>query len=98
MRTFTNFPLEQLIERLIALEGKLTEAPPQVKPIINEDPTPLPSDLPSAKKPAPVEVKEVKHSAPVVVKEVKHSAAFTPRHDTILQFAAVELEGKIIKK
>lgn len=54
---------------------------------ISEDPTPLPSDLP--RKMAAIKIETPKETS---------SIAFTPRDETILQFAAVELEGKIVKK
>lgn len=78
---------------------KAPPAPPLRTPSpINEDPTPKPSELPRAKKvaaaptppPAPVQVAAAVNAPPT-------PAALIHRYDTILQFAAVELEGKIIK-
>lgn len=137
LRSYTKIPLDQLVERLLDLEKRIQEEPPEVpmkqetesiqledlvveqvpvkattplliieqpvvkapiEPIIvktaspiNEDPTPKASELPrSVKK---VAAKEPPKQAPALA-----PAAVTPRYDTVLQFAAVELEGKIIKK
>ena len=59
---------------------------------INEDPTPKPSELPKPKKTVAPPPPVVPSNAPPT------PAALIHRYDTILQFAAVELEGKIIKQ
>jgi len=67
---------------------------PPVAPSITEDPTPTPADLGIEKKTAPKPKPKPQPSAKV-------SAAIPPekqyRYDTLLQFAAVELEGTIQK-
>lgn len=95
-------PVQEVLEfekPPVIVQPPVQKAPP-VEPLrtpspINEDPTPKPSELPRTRKaavqaPAPVPVATPSSGPPT-------PAALIHRYDTILQFAAVELEGKIIK-
>lgn len=100
-------PVQEVLEfakpPVIEKVPEMVKQVPPVAPIrtpspINEDPTPKPSELPRQKKaPAPVQAVA---QAPVAVpvNAPPTPAALVHRYDTILQFAAVELEGKIIKQ
>ncbi|MBA3957150.1 MAG: DNA polymerase III subunit gamma/tau [Parachlamydiaceae bacterium] len=76
------------------------KAPP--KSSITEDPTPAKADLPKPKKATPPPIEE-KNSAPIELgsrptEEAKASSMNQQsRYDTVMQFAAVELEGTIQK-
>lgn len=102
-----------LVRKLNELEKKLGGAPvasppPKPKPTaeITIDPTPSPEDLKGivkAKAPAPAP-KQAPKTAPAPApaptpKPAPASATILPdaKTDTLLQFAAIELEGKIIK-
>lgn len=102
LRAYTKIPIDQLVERLLDLEKRIQQAPqaavevittppPPPTSSISEDPTPKLHELPRAAQKAIVQEPPPQSPSPP-------AAAFTPRYDTILQFAAVELEGKIIKK
>lgn len=85
-------PMPEMVKKAAPVEPLRTPSP------INEDPTPKPSELPRQKKaPAPVQAAT---PAPITVpaNAPPTPAALVHRYDTILQFAAVELEGKIIKQ
>lgn len=67
-----------------------------VQPIsqsITEDPTPKPSELPKA---AALPIEKKKDQSETV--STSQTPLSIPRAETLLQFAAVELEGRIIKK
>jgi len=94
-RTQQQLPLETLVQRLLTMEKKFStnqsfEVPSpnseKLAPQISEDPLPLPSDLPL--KPAKVELK--KESLPPSIQEQS-------RFDTVMRFAAKELNGSIKK-
>lgn len=86
LRSYTKIPLDHLVDRLFELEGRI-QATPQVPP---PPPPPPPPSPPSciSEDPTP-KPSELPRAPPPLT---------SPRYDTILQFAAVELEGKIIKK
>ncbi len=91
MRTHQAIPIELLVRRLSELE-QTVGAPTAVKPpekvaTVTVDPTPTPQDLGKAPKPTP---------APAAVGPIDRTKQ--SRYDTILQFAAVELEGTIQRK
>lgn len=77
-------------------------SPIQKNPSMTEDPTPTKADLP-IKKLAPAAVKPVVHAAPVELgarptEEAKQASIKQQSHyDTLLQFASIELEGKVQK-
>lgn len=107
MRSHFRVPVDILIHRLNDLEKKLSEGvtelkfqpappppappkkatPPSVKPSITEDPTPSLQDLGIKEKP--------KKAAPPQL--IPQTPVQQSRTDTLLQFAAVELEGTIQK-
>lgn len=100
LRSHSKMPLDQLVNRLIELEKRFQDQ----KPSSNTAPPPLltsqafasppvkPIELPSHK---PIEMP----SQAAIPEKAKEKLPITsPRYDTVLQFAAVELEGKIIKK
>jgi DNA polymerase III subunit gamma/tau len=94
LRVHRKIPLDHLVERLLDLENRLKSGAERVP-----EPAPV-FEPPKAAAPAPETVpfpepKQEKEPEPI------RNAPITPpsqRHDTLLQFAAVELEGKIIKK
>lgn len=100
MRTHKQIPIDVLVKKLSDLESKLANAPAQTKSeppqkapkaqpaAITEDPTPASTDLPKALK------KELPASKPLAPLDKPTQV----RHDMLMQFAAVELEGKLIKK
>lgn len=107
IRSHNQMPIEYLVRRLTELEasvGQIPAAPtaqpapqeqnaPIQKESIQEDPTPAPTDLPKPKpkaQPKPKPTPPPPAVAPVQVSREQRTA-----HDTLLQFAAVELEGRI---
>lgn len=109
LRTFQMIPIDLLVKKLFELEQKVsggtpaqpvapapTPAPAPVKPVtassLTVDPSPALHELP--KKPKP-EAKPQPIAAPEAAPLNKATQA---RFDTLVQFAAVELEGKLIKK
>jgi len=84
-------PIEFLVQRLHELETKLSKTPQsfqEVKPAsLTVDPTPEPQEIPKTKK------KVVKPPPPKPQKKTDKKSQ--TQYDTILQFAAVELEGKV---
>lgn len=103
LRGHRKIPLDHLVERLIELENRLKGAPAAEPVILKETPkvpvkeivkaAPAPKQEP---KPEPKpEPKQDLKSEPLKITPIAPPSA---RHDTLLQFAAVELEGKIIKK
>jgi len=87
--------------QIVNVEAKKVEKP-EARSSVTEDPTPSPADLGIRLK-KPIEAKiEAEKTAQVVVQQ-QPLAPLPPlpqqsRYDTILQFAAVELEGTIQKK
>lgn len=103
IRTHNRVPVNVLIQRLCDLEEKLNTTgespslntePPSPTPSVTEDPTPTPADLGLEKKPKPKPKQKTQPSAEKI-------ATIPPeeqyRYDTLLQFAAIELEGTIQK-
>lgn len=82
-------------------ENPLPKVPKQTNLFVNEDPTPTPSDL--GKKPSPVK----SEASPATKKPSTTSSSHLPiqedlkrplyEYDTLLHFAAVELEGRLQK-
>lgn len=99
MRTHQLIPIDLLVKRLVELEAKVgspaaqPKAPPPVIKSITEDPTPELKELPKHVKPK-VETPPSPPAAPAQTLEKKTQS----RYDTLMQFAAVELEGKLTKK
>jgi len=100
MRTHKQLPIELLVRRLAELEEAVSKptapqaAPNPVKETVAEDPSPKPEELPE--KPAP----KPQPKKPAPPKRVEISSAEMKdqsRYDTLMQFAAVELEGKLQK-
>lgn len=87
-QVITPTPAPEAIQKALPSVDALRKPSP-----INEDPTPKPSELPRQKK---VQVQAAAPVAPATPAPPT-PAALVHRYDTILQFAAVELEGKIIK-
>ncbi|MCB1149178.1 MAG: DNA polymerase III subunit gamma/tau, partial [Chlamydiia bacterium] len=93
--------LESMVDRLEALEKRgpavLPPPPPPkkevptVKATVNEDPTPKPEEVP---KPAPKKAAPAPAKKPVKAPDQKAQT----RYDTLMQFAAVELEGTVERK
>ncbi len=95
LRSHHRIPIEYLVRRLSELEtGSPAPAPvpapaPKAQPVSK----PAPAPIPVAKDPAPIEL----GSRPPV-EAVRATAKEKGQHDTLLNFAAVEFEGKIQKK
>ena len=88
----TPAPIPEVVQKVPPVEPLRKPSP------INEDPTPKPSELPRQKKAvAPVAQPPAPAPAAAATPAPPTPAALIHRYDTILQFAAVELEGKIIK-
>jgi DNA polymerase-3 subunit gamma/tau len=95
LRSHHRIPIEFLIRRLSELESDSPTAPAAVK----KEPTPVVKKelAPVVKKEPPPAVKKEPAPAPAT-EPVRVSAKDKSQHDTLLNFAAVELEGRIQKK
>jgi len=94
IRIHNRIPVEFLIQRLHELEASVGKGPQtfqDVKPAsVTVDPTPNPKEIPKSKK---------KVTPPSPSKPQKKSDKKSQNeYDTLLQFAAVELEGKVERK
>lgn len=104
MRTHQLIPIDLLVKKLSELEAKLGASPPVAKEVplvkeaprspapktITEDPTPDLKELPKIQA-----NKEIPPPLPPAAQIEKKEQS---RYDTLMQFAAVELEGKLTKK
>jgi len=96
IRIHQRVPIEFLVQRLHELEAQISKAPQtfqEVKPAaMTVDPTPEPQEIPKTKK-------KVNTPPPPKSKPQKKADKKTQnQYDTLLQFAAVELEGKVERK
>ena len=93
MRSHHRVPVDFLVHRLSEIEHNLS------KPKTSNDPAPIPPPVITKKTtltpPSPPSVTENPTPKP---EELKKPFKTTPKHDTLLQFSAVELEGTIQKK
>lgn len=94
LRIHQRIPIEALVRRLSELEQQAKGVPSEKRVIadsIEEDPTPKPTDLPKAARavPQPPVAAPVPSNKPDMEKQ--------SQVDTLIQFAAVELEGKVQK-
>lgn len=92
LRMQRKIPLDHLVERLIDLEKRI------VQPV---SPSPAPFQVEEEQKATPEVAKPLAKAAPASQASSfspSSPVTLTPVHDTLLQFAAVELDGKIIKK
>ncbi len=108
IRSFHRIPIEVLVRRLAELEGRPSAepTPPSTKkeeplPVIKKEPLPPPV---KKETPAPIQVKKEPLPVPPIKKDPLPATPPQPlskekqgRYDTLLQFAAVELEGTIQK-
>ncbi len=97
LRSHHRIPVDVLVRRLIELEGKFASepvaqpaTPPKAAP--TPAPAPAPAAAPVAKAPPPPEPKAPVQQPPQAAIESNS------RYDTLLQFAAVELEGSVQRK
>lgn len=107
LRTFQRIPVDFLVKRLVELEQSIgvvspplpQKAPKPVSESMSVDPTPSKADLGIKEKP---KVEKIVPAPVDPVKPVEVAQPVTPqqknRYETVLQFAAVELEGTIQKK
>jgi len=92
IRIHNRVPVEFLVQRLHELEAQIAKGPQtfqEVKPAsVTVDPTPEPQEIPKAKK-------KVSKPSPPPKPQKKTDKKTQTQYDTLLQFAAVELEGKV---
>ncbi|NGX57284.1 MAG: DNA polymerase III subunit tau [Chlamydiae bacterium] len=92
IRIHQRIPVEFLVKRLHELEATVS------KTKVSVDPTPKPQEIPKAKK----KVKAAAPPKPKVEKKVEKAEPVgkqsQSQYDTLLQFAAVELEGTVERK
>lgn len=112
LRTFQLIPIDLLVKKLYDLEQKIgagvlpqpvkaaPPAPPVAAPSLTVDPTPGIHELP--KRPKTENIEAVQKPAPQPAAPLTAAAPIhkttQARFDSLVQFAAVELEGKLIKK
>lgn len=100
LRSHTRIPVEYLVRKLTELEkgGPQAKPAPTPEPVAKTAPIETPKPKPVKEKPAPQPVEE-KQPAPIELgarptpEAIKFSKDEQSRYDTLLQFAAVELEG-----
>lgn len=92
IRIHQRVPIEFLVRRLHELESKMAQTPSPTAAKMSIDPTPEPKEIPKAKK------KAKPSSKPEADKRVSADKQTQNQYDTLLQFAAVELEGKLERK
>lgn len=102
LKTHRQVSLDTLVQRLLELEGKLAaastvQAPPK-KSSISEDPIPKPEELPKAPKaakPTPPPIKaQPPPPEPIQPLPIQEQCRF----DTVMRFAAKELNGSLKKE
>jgi DNA polymerase-3 subunit gamma/tau len=113
LRSHSQIPIDHLVNRLMELEKRLADAPVVPEPsyapthfvqaapsIPTQEPMKEAAPARSVQAPqAPMAAVAPSMPAPEPIKEALPSlSAPSPRYDTIMQFAAVEFEGKIIRK
>lgn len=108
LRSHRKIPLDHVVDRLIDLENRLkNNTVPYPEPAPHPGPPPPGPPPPPPPKPAPeaapidIPIAPPPKPVPEAIKEPSKNIPIAPpsaRHDTLLQFAAVELEGKLIKK
>lgn len=96
----TSTPIAAPAPNPVFVSAKETLPPIQPAPVlsISEDPTPTPEDLGLKAPKKPKAIKSEPPASSQAVSKVLISPEKQSRYDTILQFAAVELEGTIQKK
>lgn len=107
IRSVHKVPVEVIVRRLAELEGKAATAPAPapVVPVAPAQPTPVADAPPLKPKPVPKPKAETPQTKPKPAPEPKQKAApmkpIPPekqaKYDTLMQFAAVELEGTLQK-
>lgn len=92
LRSHQRIPVEYLVRRLAELEQRQQQQPPTAPPPRQHAPSP--------EKPATDKLIPTAAAAPPIAAAppTPGTTPSTPRYDTLLQFAAVELEGRIERK
>lgn len=106
IRSHQRIPIDVLVKKLADLESALanqnseqTQSPPPPKPLgrVNEDPTPRPEEIRKIPAKTPAAAPAVAAVAATTPRTPEEAMRRQSRHDTLLQFSAVELQGTLEK-